>query len=92
MNDSHGHTTGDELLRVVADRLREAVRATDVVARLGGDEFLVLVADIDPDGAVEAAERVAENIRAALREPVNLAPGELYTHASIGAALFRPTP
>src|SRR4249920_3106049 len=88
VNDSHGHTTGDELLRVVADRLRGAVRATDVVARLGGDEFLVLVADIDLEGAAEAAERVAENIRAALSAPVRLAPGELYTHASIGASLY----
>ena len=88
VNDSHGHTTGDELLRVVADRLRGAVRATDVVARLGGDEFLVLVADIDLEGANEAAERVAENIRAALREPVSLSPGELYTRASIGSSLY----
>src|SRR4249919_473594 len=88
VNDSHGHTTGDELLRVVADRLRDAVRATDVVARLGGDEFLVLVADIDREGAVEAADRVAENIRAALSAPVRLAIGELYTHASIGASLY----
>jgi diguanylate cyclase (GGDEF)-like protein/PAS domain S-box-containing protein len=88
VNDSYGHTTGDELLRVVAARLREAVRATDVVARLGGDEFLVLVADVDMETAADAAERVAENIRAALRAPVMLAPGELYTHASIGAALY----
>src|SRR6478752_1034636 len=88
VNDSHGHTTGDELLRVVADRLRGAVRATDVVARLGGDEFLVLIADIDLEGANEAAERVAENIRAALREPVSLSPGELYTRASIGSSLY----
>ena len=88
VNDSHGHTTGDELLRVVADRLRGAVRATDVVARLGGDEFLVLVADIELEGALEAAERVAENIRAALREPVSLSPGELYTRASIGSSLY----
>ncbi|HSD02708.1 MAG TPA: bifunctional diguanylate cyclase/phosphodiesterase, partial [Gaiellales bacterium] len=88
VNDSHGHATGDELLRVVASRLREAVRATDVVARLGGDEFLVLVADVDRDTAADAAERVAENIRAALRPPVVLPPCELYTAASIGAALY----
>jgi diguanylate cyclase (GGDEF)-like protein/PAS domain S-box-containing protein len=88
VNDSHGHTTGDELLRVVADRLRDAVRATDVVARLGGDEFLILVADIEMDGALEAAERVAENIRVALSAPVALAPAELYTHASIGVSLY----
>jgi diguanylate cyclase (GGDEF)-like protein len=88
VNDSHGHSTGDELLRVVADRLRDAVRATDVVARLGGDEFLVLVADVELQAAAEAAERVAENIRAALSAPVRLEPGELYTHASIGASLY----
>jgi len=88
VNDSHGHATGDELLRVVASRLREAVRATDVVARLGGDEFLVLVADVDRDTAADAAERVADNIRAALRPPVVLPPCELYTAASIGAALY----
>ena len=88
VNDSHGHATGDDLLRVVASRLREAVRATDVVARLGGDEFLVLVADVDSDTAADAAERVAENIRAALRPPVVLPPCELYTAASIGAALY----
>jgi diguanylate cyclase (GGDEF)-like protein/PAS domain S-box-containing protein len=88
VNDSHGHTTGDELLRVVADRLRAAVRATDVVARLGGDEFLILLADIDKESAVEAASRVAENIRAAVLAPVKLAPGELYTRASIGVSLY----
>src|SRR5439155_6854301 len=54
----------------------------------GGDEFLVLVADIEQDAACEIAERVAENIRAALSAPVSLAPGELYTHASIGASLY----
>jgi diguanylate cyclase (GGDEF)-like protein/PAS domain S-box-containing protein len=88
VNDSHGHSVGDELLRIVATRLREAVRETDVVARLGGDEFLVLVADVDPAAAVDAAERVADTIRAALRAPVRLAPGELYARASIGAALY----
>ena len=88
VNDSHGHAVGDDLLRVVAARLRQAVRETDVVARLGGDEFLVLVADIERTAAADAAERVAENIHASLRPPVVLERGELYTHASIGAALY----
>jgi diguanylate cyclase (GGDEF)-like protein/PAS domain S-box-containing protein len=88
VNDSHGHSVGDELLRAVATRLRGAVRETDVVARLGGDEFLVLLADIDRETAGDVAERVAENIRTALRAPVVLAPGELFTAASIGVALF----
>jgi diguanylate cyclase (GGDEF)-like protein/PAS domain S-box-containing protein len=88
VNDRHGHTVGDELLRVVATRLREAVRTTDVVARLGGDEFLVLVADLDRPTAAETAERVAGSICTALRAPVDAAPGELYAHASIGASLY----
>jgi diguanylate cyclase (GGDEF)-like protein/PAS domain S-box-containing protein len=88
VNDSYGHSVGDELLRIVASRLREAVRETDVVARLGGDEFLVLVADVDPATAAEVAGRVSDTIRAALRTPVLLSPDELYAHASIGAALY----
>ena len=88
VNDSYGHSVGDELLRIVAVRLREAVRETDVVARLGGDEFLVLVADVDRAAAAEVAARVSDTIRTALRVPVLLRAGELYAHASVGAALY----
>ena len=88
VNDSFGHSVGDELLRAVAGRLRDVTRADDVVARLGGDEFLVLISDIRPVETAAAADRVAEKIRAALQAPVRLPEGELHTGASIGVSLY----
>ena len=69
INDSLGHAAGDELLGVVAERLRAAVRPGDTVARLGGDEFVVLLEDAaDPGEAVAVAERLL----ATLAEPLVL--------------------
>ena len=89
VNDSFGHAVGDELLVLVAQRLRESCRAGDVVARQGGDEFLVLVqgttGDSAPDGA---AQTVAANLRVALGKPFALASTDLYITPSIGASLF----
>ena len=84
VNDSLGHGVGDNLLAVVASRLRGCVRETDTVARFGGDEFAVLLDDI---GSVEDALRAAERIQAALNEPVALSGYELFTSASVGIAL-----
>jgi diguanylate cyclase (GGDEF)-like protein len=85
VNDSLGHGAGDELLRRVAIRLRESVRATDLLARTAGDEFLLLLADVEDD-PVPIAEHVAGGIAAVLAEPFHVAGAELPVAASIGIA------
>ena len=83
VNDSLGHDAGDQLLRVVADRLTETVRATDTVARFGGDEFAVLLDQTDEALAVSVARRAL----ARLAEPAVVGGRELQVAASIGIAL-----
>jgi diguanylate cyclase (GGDEF)-like protein len=84
VNDSLGHPCGDDLLRVVADRLRAVVRSGDTVSRLGGDEFAILVeADTSP---LDEAETVAERVQAALAEPFSLAGRQVSVSASLGLA------
>ncbi len=85
INDTLGHTAGDELLLIVSDRLRAAVREEDTVARLGGDEFTVLVGGLRE---VDDAARVAEKILLAFQEPVRLGDRDLVVTGSIGVALF----
>jgi diguanylate cyclase (GGDEF)-like protein/PAS domain S-box-containing protein len=84
VNDLHGHEAGDELLRTVARRLGETVRASDTVARLGGDEFVVLLESIH---VAENAMMVAGKLAAALREPLVLGTIGVSAHASIGIAI-----
>jgi diguanylate cyclase (GGDEF)-like protein/PAS domain S-box-containing protein len=84
INDEHGHAAGDELLSIVADRLRGVVRDGDMVGRIGGDEFLAVCPDIGgPEQAMKLAERLAE----AQREGVRVATGgSVVVQASIGVA------
>ncbi len=84
VNDKHGHAAGDELRRTVAQRLRGAVRASDLVGRIGGDEFLVVCAEI---GGPERAMRLAERVARVLRAGTGIAPpdGPGY-QASVGVA------
>ena len=95
VNDSFGHAAGDELLRVVADRLRDTTRAAEVIARHGGDEFLLLIGEPEAAGGVPDvdasryhAEAVARRIRRALRVPFVVADVEIVVSASIGISLF----
>jgi diguanylate cyclase (GGDEF)-like protein/PAS domain S-box-containing protein len=94
VNDSLGHQSGDELLKTVADRLREATRETDLVARRGGDQFLMLIADLerestgDMDAAVMRAEAAAQRVQQAMKEPFRVDGTELYLSVSVGISLF----
>jgi len=63
INDTHGHQTGDAVLRLVADAMRTSVRTADVVGRLGGDEFAVLMPETDAQLADGAAKRLAASLR-----------------------------
>ncbi len=81
INDSLGHTAGDEFLVQVSRRIQEQLRASDIVARLGGDEFAILALHLEHERyAVHLAERLME----ALRQPIHVGDTELTTSASIG--------
>jgi len=93
VNDSLGRLAGDELLRLVADRLRGAARETDLVARRSADTFLLLLSDLERDGedveaAVARAESAAQRILDALAPPFRAGGTELYVSASIGISLY----
>ncbi|WP_195904169.1 GGDEF domain-containing protein [Microvirga lotononidis] len=81
VNDKLGHATGDELLRIVAKRLQNTVRANDVPARLGGDEFAILLRD---PVSVNIAETISQRIIAAISAPIGLDRQEITIGTSIG--------
>ena len=88
VNDALGHHIGDELLKVVAERLIAAAPENAIVARLGGDEFAVLL-PAAPD-ILEVAGQVAREIVAAVFEPVQLSEATMNTQISIGIAVSSP--
>ncbi|WP_066287986.1 putative bifunctional diguanylate cyclase/phosphodiesterase [Arthrobacter sp. B6] len=83
INDTQGHTAGDQVLITVAERLRGAVRASDVVARLGGDEFAIVM----PATGADQAAIVGQRILAALKEPIELPDQSIRCGASIGLSV-----
>jgi diguanylate cyclase (GGDEF)-like protein/PAS domain S-box-containing protein len=87
INDSLGHQVGDELLKRVAGRLAECIRASDTVARLGGDEFAVILENLRDDDD-EGAQQVAEKMISAMAAPMLINNQHLNTSCSIGISLY----
>jgi diguanylate cyclase (GGDEF)-like protein len=89
VNDTHGHGVGDEVIRVVGDRLSRALRQGDLLCRYGGEEFAALLTDVSTEQASAVARRLNEVIRDA---PVDTAAGPLRVTVSVGLAGPVPSP
>jgi diguanylate cyclase (GGDEF)-like protein len=87
VNDTLGHTAGDQVLVEVATRMREAVRDGDTVSRMGGDEFVVVCPDVTTEREVTA---VADRIVACLQAPFAVGQSVAHTGVSIGIAMSQP--
>jgi diguanylate cyclase (GGDEF)-like protein len=87
VNDAHGHSVGDEVLRALGDRLRAFSRLADVALRWGGEEFLVAMPETDGSRAREVAERLRKGIG---EQPYMTSAGELVVTLSIGVASLNP--
>jgi two-component system CheB/CheR fusion protein len=85
VNDTYGHPVGDQLLCLVAERLKALTRESDTVARLSGDEFTLLIEDASQRSAVEAT---AQKLLTVLADPFETRTGQLFVSASIGIAMY----
>jgi diguanylate cyclase (GGDEF)-like protein len=84
VNDTFGHATGDELLRVVVERIQEEIRSGDTVARVGGDEFVVVLPNISH---ADEAALIAKRLASALRRSHRLGTNTIRAPASVGTAV-----
>lgn len=85
VNDTMGHSAGDELLTIIAERLEKSVRKSDTVARLGGDEFAVILLNVRQ---AEFTIRIADRILDYLSQPFMISGREFFLSASIGIAVY----
>ena len=86
VNDSLGHSAGDELLKAIADRMLGCLKSADAVVRLGGDEFVILL--VDQPTSVDLIAAALDNIRAAIAAPIPIEGRELRVMVSMGVAIF----
>ncbi len=85
-NDTYGHQSGDDVLRSLAEQMRQVVRAVDYVARYGGEEFTIIMPDISASAALTAAERLRSSVAT---NPINISEGRAVNITiSIGVANF----
>ncbi|HVN98672.1 MAG TPA: EAL domain-containing protein [Steroidobacteraceae bacterium] len=85
INDTVGHSAGDQMLQIVAQRLRACVKEGDTVARLGGDEFTIILRSVS---SAESVQRVAARVIEVLQEAVNIGGRDHHAGASIGITMF----
>jgi diguanylate cyclase (GGDEF)-like protein len=85
VNDEHGHSAGDQVLRDVSMRLQDTVRSSDLVGRIGGDEFAMIIEGVESHTDVAA---LADKISDVLEEPIELKGEEIRVGASIGVAFY----
>lgn len=85
INDTLGHAVGDELIQMVANRLRKVLRDSDTLTRIGGDEFAMLFPDFESSGE---AIKTADHLMECLREPFRVGDHELFMTGSLGIAIF----
>jgi diguanylate cyclase (GGDEF)-like protein len=85
VNDERGHAAGDEVLRLVAERLQGTIRADDTVGRLGGDEFAIVLPDVGDNGEIKAA---AERVAGVFEQPFVVDGAALPIGASVGQAIW----
>ncbi|MEM8550150.1 MAG: EAL domain-containing protein [Verrucomicrobiota bacterium] len=90
VNDSLGHSVGDQLLIEVGNRMRGLLRDADTAARLGGDEFVALISDIDGEGdsVIAMVRRRGEELRRAIERPMDIRGNEIHITVSIGVSLL----
>lgn len=82
VNDTHGHAAGDAVLKTVAQRIQEIIRASDIAARIGGDEFIIMLTDVNQESALETAERIIALLSMAYADC------QVSVSASVGVALY----